>query len=590
MTLDNSLPIPVWRKLWFAVTVGIIILLFSLTPFGEELIAAVDGRLAIWFNSLVGKSPVLDRLVLLVADDEGRQRIVALAAAWFLVAVLMAQGRVAKSRLLGTFFYITIVLVLYFLVDSLLDDVIERKSPSMGFLQPFNHIGRVMGFKVDVTDRRSFPSKEAMLLLTMGFMLLRLRRPGGAVVALSVGLVLPLFLCIAGLSWFSDTYVGALPIAFLVSAVAVETPFKAVHESMIDLAAAGLDQSSRKIASLVPIWRHRRLYWTSQNVFHVEVAVKRFVKREMPAILDPEQKYPHHSPQLEVPLGGLRSVVRIATLGDQKAIVRAYPLNRRIEADQHVRASTYLREQSVNVPEMYKVITNPSRYGAIFLVEEFIRGRSKTADELTDADIKEMATQLARLHNVTSTVWGPLDHPRSEGYANVLLRRIDRQISTVVRGPVLGDKPAYAASARAWFASWRAELEKITEFSLTHGKLHRENSLFTGEGRYYLLDTTTLEWEVAASDYVTVRHSQCDGKANIMDKLDAAYFAALHPSVAARCRELLPLYEALYCLSQAQKNTKRLRRAGKQPSQKMIQKGIVWWATLQEIILKTPRA
>src|SRR5690606_16057902 len=144
----------------------------------------------------------------------------------------------------------------------------------------------------------------------------------------------------AGLTWLTDIYLGALPISLLVSAMAVETPFRRLHASLVDLSAAGFDQGERFGRSLLPVWRHRKQYWTSQNVLHMEVAVKRFVSRELPNILDKNKQYADQAVTLEVPLSGLRSVVRIAALGPLKAVLRAYPLRCRYVDGPACRASS----------------------------------------------------------------------------------------------------------------------------------------------------------------------------------------------------------------------------------------------------------
>lgn len=575
---------PIYRTVWFALLVCGVLLALSLVPFISQWIEYVDQHAAIWLNHGAGDSPVFDRFVLLIADDDGRERIVFLAIIWFLVTLYMAPSRVEKSRLMGTLLFISVVLLLYFLVDSLLDDVIERKSPSMEFLQPFHNIGKILDFSVDLKDRRSFPNFEAMILFTMSFILLRLRRFRGGFVAFVMGATAPLMLCVAGLCWVSDIYLGSLPLALLVSAVAVETPFYRLHARLVELSAAGIDQRERLGRVIGPMWRHRKLYWISQNVFHMEVAVKRFAARDLPSIIDREKLYRHESTQLEVPLGGLKSVIRIASLGPLKAVLRAYPVNRRYEADQHYKASRMLADHGIRVPAIYHKTDNPYSFGALFIVEEFIEGCSKAPSELTDEDISAAALELARLHKVTSEVWGPVKAPRTEDYPTVLLRRLDRQLIQVCRGPILRGAQPDLAIVRAWFAGWRGELESIRRFALVHGKLHRENCIFEAGGGFCLLDITTLEWGVAASDLVLVHHSQFGRQADLIARFDATYFANSPKDAAGQTRRLLPLYEAVYCLSQVSKYTKRIGRTHRRPVGDAISKGTKWWRRLMEIV------
>lgn len=580
---------PFWRKLSFAVAVGLLVLGGSLIPAVNQFIQSIDHHGAYFFNSAAGQSPVFDRIVLLVADDDGRERIILLAAVWFLFFLWRTPSRVAKNRLLGTFFFITLVLVIYILVDSLLDDVIERKSPSMEFLQPFNHIGKILGRSVDVTYRRTFPDLISVILFTAGFMLLRLGRPLGGWISVGLGATLPLLLCVAGLTWLSDIYLGALPIGFIVSAIAVETPIRHVHGTMIDLAAAGMDQGVRFARGLVPLWKHKRLYWQSQNVFHMEVATKRFIAKAVPTILEADTKNARPAPTVEIPLGGLRSLVRIVKLDGQSVIVRAYPVSRRAEALQHFAASTFLQKHHVRVPRILHFMDNPGRFGAIFLVEEFVQGRTKRSTEITDEDIEAVTDQLARLHNVTAEVWGPIDLPRSEDYGNVLFRRVEKQLNRALKGRVVVGQLSHTAAIRRWFEAWKDDLNRITRFSLVHDKLHRENCIFEDDGGFCLIDTTTLLWEVGASDLVVVHHSLCGGDEALIEKLNNLYFRKLEPEVAEQCRFFLPLFEGLFFLSQVQKNIKRMQRSHRTPPADAVDKATYWWRRLTLLVEQHPK-
>lgn len=573
----------------FAVAIGLGLLGLALIPSVMELISAVDGRGAYFFNSAAGQSPVFDRFILLVADDEGRERIIVLSIIGFLLAVALAPTRMEKARLLGTFLFVAVVVLLYVGVDSLLDDVITRKSPSYDYLRPFNNIGKILGFKVDVKDRRSFPNLIAVILFIIGFVLLRLGRKPGGLLAVGLGLTVPLLQCVAGSAWLSDIYLGSLPIAFAVSALAVETPFIKVLGKLTDGAAAGMDQGGTLLRGLGPVWRHRRLYWRSQNVFHLEVAVKRFVAKELPAILYPDNPAPEGTVHLEVPLGGLRSVVRIATLGEKRVVLRAYPLNRRHEAIQHCNASTFLAKHQIRTPAILKFVNEPRKYGVLFVLEEFVQGRTRRARDLSNADITAVATELARMHNVTAGLWGPLDVPRIEDYAAVLLRRADRQIAKVGRGVIASGRTAELAEIQRWFHSWKKELETVRNFSLVHGKLHRDNCLFEEDGRFCLLDTTTLEWGMGASDLVVVQQSLCGGVSELVEQLQREYFAQLTPANAELCQRFLLFYEALYWLGNVQKTTKRLGRVNQRNPSKTLTHGTYAWASLRALILKYPR-
>ncbi len=576
---------PVWRTVWFAVLLCGVLLGLSLAPGTSDWIELNDQRAALWFNDLAGASPVFDRIVLLVADDdEGTEGLVALAAVWFLSTLWLAPTRVAKARLLGTFFFIVAVLVPYFMLDSILDDVIERKSPSMEFLKPFNDLGKLLDYNVDLTDKRSFPNIDAMIMFTIGFLLLRLGRRHGGIVALGLGATVPVLLCVAGLAWVSDIFLGSLPLSILVSAIALETPFARLFEGLVDASAAGIDEGERMLRNFYPIWRHRRLYWLSQKASHMEVAVKRFTRRDIPTILDKKGRYAAEVPSLTVPLGGLRSVIRIVSMGPLKAVIRAYPLNQRGDAEQHFRASTLLAQHEVRVPEIYHRTDSPKDYGALFIVEEFIEGCSKKPSQITPDEFVAAAKELARLHQLTSQTWGPVDQPRTEDFANVLLRRLERQVGQLVRGSISGVDQASVGLVRRWFQNWQQDLFAVTNFSLIHGKLHRDNCMFETGGGFCLLDVTTLEWGIPAVDLVQVHHSLCGDRPELIAQFDAAYYNETSETEAAKRLHFVALFEAMYCVGQISKHRKRMARGFKSGKGVGVAKSALWWRRLMDIV------
>lgn len=576
---------PIWRAPWFALTICLALVILNLVPAISSLVQHLDQVCARSLNQLVGLNPILDRLMVLIVDNDGQERIILLVVAWFLVGLWFAPSRLEKSRQMALLLFCTITLSIYFLLDGLLDDIITRDSPSIHFLRPgFRDLQKFVDTNIDVTDRRSFPNVMGMILFTLGFILLRMGKRFTAWTTLALAATLPLMCVIVGMTWLTDVYLGALPISFLISALAVETRFFKLHNRLLDLSAAGFDQAERFGRSLRPMWKHRRLYWISQNVFHVEVAVKRFTHKEIPALLDPKSELAGESPRLEVPLGGLRSVVRIASLGPRKAVIRAYPLNRRFELEQHAAAARKLHKHNVRAPQILHELDNPYTYGALFLVEEFVEGESKRPEELTDENIASAAQQLAQLHNISQEVWGPLAQPRTEEYGNVLMRRIDRQLGQVERGAVLKGQQVNSAKVRAWFGRWRDQLNAVKTFSLVHGKLHRENGVFGPDGQFCFLDVTTSEWGIAASDLIQVHSSQCGNQPELVRQFDDVYFASLNTDIAAINRELLPLYEALFSLGQVAKYTKRLSRVKKRQVGDAINKGMHWWQRLLEQI------
>src|SRR5690242_10685167 len=85
---------PVWRTVWFALGVCLLLLVLSLVPAISDALQTLDVKAAFWFNSLAGNSPVFDRFVLLVADEDGRERLVVLVFLWLLTWFWLEKSRV----------------------------------------------------------------------------------------------------------------------------------------------------------------------------------------------------------------------------------------------------------------------------------------------------------------------------------------------------------------------------------------------------------------------------------------------------------------------------------------------------------------
>jgi len=577
--------LPLWRRPWVAVALCVTLLVLAIIPPVSHAIQHTDLWLEMQLNRAAGITPVFDQMLLFVADEDGRERLLGLVIIWFLFQLWRTEDRAVRARKLGTLMFIIVTMVAFFVIEDFMDDVVERRSPSY-VIHPFRNIKQIHHWDVDIKDKRSFPSSEAMVLFMVGFTLLRLGQKKGGGVAMVAGLTLPLGKCITGGTWPTDIYLGSLPLAMLTTAFTVDTQFARLHGFLTDLAAAALDQSEKFFRDIRLIARERRHWWLSQRVFHMEVAVKRFASRELPKIMGCEDVKTRDI-QLFVPLGGLKSIVRIATCGDWRAVLRAYPSSRQLEAEQHCSAARILEQHNIRAPRLLQFCGNNGKYGALFVIEEFVDGRAPDPENISHEDIEAIATELARLHSVKNRSWGPISLSRVEDFANVTLRRAEKQLSQACRCCAANNYASCSRDIEKWLRQWKTPLSELKEFSLVHGKLHRDNCVFElKSGRFCLLDNTTLEWGLPAVDLVQVCQSVFANNFSLTELFYGSYFSKINQDDVARVKRFVPLYSVLFEIAQIAKYAKR---EGRSPAKSnAAQKAETHWKILMDYVQRNP--
>lgn len=526
-----------------------------LLPQTYAVVRQVDVRWAFRLNQLIGVSPVFDRLLTYVADEDGRERLYLLVLIFSAVHVWRAKTRRERGRRLSTLLFIACVVGGSILFERALDESYMRNSPSY-VIRPFRNIRDIYKWDIDVKDHRSFPSSEGMVLLLTGFLLLRMRSVWGYAVLLA-GFILPVGGCMVGRTWVSDLYLGALPISFLFSAFAMQTFVGRLRPWLYEQSLAVMD--------------HAHIYWrrykyllnptqvrSGRNVFTVEATVKQYLIKGLPVALGYADDRPE---QVEAPLGGRRTVVRVVTFRGEKLLVRAYPTGTHHDAEVHHYAARLLEEHGVRVPHVIHHTEQAFRGGVVFLVEEFIEGKTKWGDQLSDGDLQLMARQLARLHAITSDHWGPLLVPRSEDFADVMQRRVQRRIDRLVQQEVLEDADEIAR-LKEWFTAQAERLREMTVFSLTHGQLHRDNILFTPKGEFVLFDYATLEYAAPQTDVVYIHYHLLSDEPALTSRFDEYYLAELADAQREQFVQYFDYFKAVFYIGRLSTRWKRHRRRG----------------------------
>jgi membrane-associated phospholipid phosphatase len=546
--------VPWWRRLNFAVILVLALLVVAAIPPVNREIVSFDRTAALSLNRMLGDSPVLDTIVAAFADRYAHVYLLLFTIAAFAVYVAVADSRPDRARRLALLLFLTAAGVLALLADGILDEIVRRPGPTYVMGDELKRPGRLlMSEHIDTTTHESFPSTHGMYFFLLGFILLRLGHRFGAIFILG-GIVVPLAKCMVGRHWVTDVYLGALPLAFLLSALAVETRFVGLLGSLQQASLLAFEKLAVRLRQYKYIF-DGSLRWETQNVFLLESAIKRYIRSELPVRIGVSK---NSATAISMPLDGVRSIVRFVSYGARKVVLRVYPISRRVEAESHRTASEMLHRLGVRTPALLDYCSRPKGYRVIFLVEEFVEGESRSGRDLTSADLHGLAIEMARMHSIHNDRWGPVDAERSDSYFEHLMSRVDRSIAIARAGQHEGFAED-EMKLRQWFLGWRPFFESHPGFTLTHGKMHSKNGLFGTDGRYCFLDFTTLEWTLAERDLVRVYHSICEDLEPAIATFNEAYLAALPASDAKHAGRFMAFFEALHHLTAILNRSKRMR-------------------------------
>lgn len=303
-------------------------------------------------------------------------------------------------------------------------------------------------------------------------------------------------------------------------------------------------------------WRDSDWCKDSSDLFTVLSATKRFINNDVPGLLDAgAAMVPLH---VELPLTGSQSLTVIVTAAEKRAMLRVYPLVKSKLAKAHVRGAKLLAEHGVNVPQILFSGADEPKYGAIFILEEFIEGDIRRASSLTSANIAAMASQLARMHSVRNAQWGRVMMERDEDFFLPLNQRVKRDLETLQKQQVLNGTET--GGIQEWVNQWKTEFDNCKLFSLTHNDLQPANAIFTAEGDYYLIDLNRLQWGPAAREVVRCYHRQLDGDPEMIAEFDNTYYAALAPDDARETRKFCRFYEVFHRISTLVKTDDKSRK------------------------------
>ncbi len=511
-------------------------------------------------NPLVANSPVFDRLIRLFAVEDRRLQFIIPVLIGLVIYLYRANDQLDRYRRFAFILFMVVVLAIAMVIEKQVDLIVNRQSPAFT-VKSFENLRKIYGW-TDFTpkERHTFPSDEAWFMLVWGFTLIFMKARKWGVAAVVLGFAASLARCIAGTTWLSDIYLGAVPGAWLLAVVATRTPFAELLPWLENLVVVGIDRGRVLRRKAEPLVQLRSWPLDLNQALHLEIAVKRYVRRNIPVELG-------HNPQdeslkvaIEMPLYGMRSLVRKVTVNDKSVILRVYPAHRHFEAHRYNAAAGMLSSHNIRVPKVLSLKKN-GRTGALFMLEEFVEGKFVRGGSMTERELEAVTDEMARMHSVHNNKWGPADMIRLEDHYATIVRRAKRQLARVAQISKLeGVKNVSEGQKQVndWLLGWKDTFAALRHYTLVHNNLHRENGLFMADGRYCLLDNSTVEWGVPARDISLVHDTMCEGNPEIIARFNNSYYRKLPDTDRGTLRKLSPFYDVLLKLNYLARSVRRL--------------------------------
>lgn len=321
--------------------------------------------------------------------------------------------------------------------------------------------------------------------------------------------------------------------------------------SLLDRAALA---RSRNKHLLNGTWRYQ-----TSNILTLWTSLKAYLRDEFTIA----HGFPHGKGlgTIEVPIRGASSVVFFVTIGEQKRVVRLYPVREQLAAETHRDALSLLEQHGVRAPRLVHSLADLKKYHAIFTAEEFVEGKPCFGKRIDEAALRAIAVQIARLHSITRRHRGPLNVACHSPASYELELRIRRLFSALLKCGLATQSDW--ASILEWSRSWWTTIDRVPHFSLTHGDIHANNGLLTPpDDEYCLLDLNKLSWGFAAKDVMRLRDKICDGNDQRFEIFEKPYLELLHAESRAVYETTKPFFFALHEMEVAAVESKRIPREG----------------------------
>ena len=187
----------------------------------QQALQLWDVTIARYFNSFVGQNLTFDTYLSALNSSVGDKVVVSGILLMFVVHVFAGKDPDEFYRRAAFWTWVGGLFIVTYQYQRLIEEIVARPSPSY-VLDDWNNLKRIYGSNVKVGNRDSFPSGHAAAYFFFAFMAVR-RYRSMALLLLLLAVVLPITRVMTGAHWTSDIYLGSVPLALLLSALAYET-------------------------------------------------------------------------------------------------------------------------------------------------------------------------------------------------------------------------------------------------------------------------------------------------------------------------------------------------------------------------------
>jgi len=302
------------------------------------------------------------------------------------------------------------------------------------------------------------------------------------------------------------------------------------------------------------------VFWkrTKEMVYSIERGLKTYLTNHFfPLINYKEKDY-----EVTIPLSGRKTIVRFINLPNGKSYVLRLYIKSDLDAvHRHRLAEFAFSRSNVNYPRIIDFVDDPTKFGAIILVEEHIKGDTINKINYSVELSEKIAIQLASLHNIRLDQYGTPDNLKDKNFFKSLVRRISHRMWGIKRSSIIRETRLISHILK-WLKLWDEKFKIITIYNLTHDKLNESNIILTDEGKIHLIDFATLQYAYLSKDLIKMHHSFCKNDESKISTFNKTYFAYLsEKEEEKRFNSLKPFYHTWHHISFCAAYCKRFEKS-----------------------------
>ena len=292
------------------------------------------------------------------------------------------------------------------------------------------------------------------------------------------------------------------------------------------------------------------------DLFHIDDAFRDYITNRLLPLVE----IPVSSCRVEIPLMGRKSCIRLVRgEGGKGYIVRAFRGRDLSMAYQLYRADDILEKNRIPAPRLVDFAEKYSRKGVTFIAEEYLSGEIWANLEMTDIPARNLGTILAKLHSVTSELWGSIDEGKRkrEGFGRSQFRRVRHRLHRVRKFSPDTVTPAEFRAVREWFRGFFPRLDAISSFQLVHDKLNGGNILLSPGQDLFFLDFATLQYGYRGKDIAQAEILLLNKDKELVRAFREDYFSRFPEPVKEEYDNFSRFYRAYQHLSRSASNIRR---------------------------------